>query len=196
MATKMTFEPVTPDRWSDFEHLFGERGACGGCWCMFWRLTRSEFNEKKGPGNKRAMKKIVTNGEEPGILGYADGRPVGWCAVAPREVFTSLSRSRVLKPVDDQPVWSIVCFFVDKTYRRQKMSVALIKAAVKFARERGAKIVEGYPAQPRSGAWPDAFAYMGLPSAFEQAGFEEVLRRSPGRPIMRRYLQRRRKSTP
>ena len=190
-AALWKFHPVTPERWGDFEALFGERGACGGCWCMWWRLKRSEFEKQKGAKNKRTMKKIVESGEVPGILAYADGQPVGWCAVGPRESYPVLQRSPTLKPVDDQPVWSITCFFVAKPYRRRGVSGELLKAAVAYARKRGARIIEGYPVEPKKGQLPDAFAWIGLPSTFERAGFVEVLRRSPTRPIMQHMVGRR-----
>ncbi|MBC7263698.1 MAG: GNAT family N-acetyltransferase [Chloroflexi bacterium] len=182
------FHPLTPERWADLEALFGPRGACGGCWCMWWRLTRSEFEKQKGGGNKQAMKTIVDSGEVPGLLAYADEQPIGWCAVAPRERFPALERSRVLKRVDDQPVWSIVCFFVAKLYRHRGVSAKLLRAAVEYAGENGATIVEGYPVEPKRASMPDAFAYTGLTSAFRKAGFVEVLRRSETRPIMRYYI--------
>jgi GNAT superfamily N-acetyltransferase len=184
-AKRLTFHPLTPARWDDFERLFGERGACGGCWCMWWRLKRSQFEKKKGAGNKRAMKAMVRNGEVPGILAYAGKEPIGWCAVAPREDYGTLERSRILKPVDDQPVWSVVCFFVERAHRGSGVSVELLKAAVAHAERHGAQIVEGYPVEPKQDRMPDAFAWFGLASAFERAGFEEVARRSPTRPIMR-----------
>ena len=179
------FEPLTPDRWPDLEQLFGERGACGGCWCMWWRLPRSVFNENKGAANKRALKKIVTAGPPPGILSYVDGRPVGWCAVGPRESYPSLERSRTLKRIDDQPAWAITCFFIDKAFRRKGLSSSLIEAAVKFAAKSGAKLIEGYPVEPKKNDMPDPFAWTGVRSAFHKAGFVEALRRSPTRPIMR-----------
>jgi GNAT superfamily N-acetyltransferase len=181
----LEYHPLTPERWKDLETLFGARGACGGCWCMWWRLARSEFNRGKGAANRRAMKRIVDSGEIPGILAYAGDEPVAWCAVAPRERFGGLARSRILARVDERPVWSIVCFFVAKPWRRRGVTSRLIEAAAKYARKQGARLVEGYPVAPRKGEMPDAFAYTGLPSAFEQAGFREVLRRSPTRPIMR-----------
>ena len=186
---RLAFHPLTGERWPDLEELFGQRGACGGCWCMWWRLTRAEFEKKKGTANRRAFKKIVRDGEEPGILAYAGEVPVGWCAIAPRETYPSLERSRILKPVDERPVWSITCFFIARPHRRRGVSVRLIEAAVKYARTRGAKIIEGYPVGPRKGSIPDAFAWTGVPAAFEKAGFKEVLRRSPTRPIMRRRLR-------
>ncbi|HWR84338.1 MAG TPA: GNAT family N-acetyltransferase, partial [Candidatus Deferrimicrobium sp.] len=139
---KLVIAPLTRDRWQDFEKLFGERGACGGCWCMAWRIARSQFKKQKGSGNRRAMKKIVDSGEIPGILAYADGEPIGWCSVAPRENFPVLDRSRVLARLDDQPVWSIVCLFIARPWRRAGVSVDLLKAAVTFARQNGAKIIE------------------------------------------------------
>ena len=186
----LKFHPLTPKRWKDFENLFGERGACGGCWCMWWRLSRAQFNKQKGRGNRKAMKRIVESGETPGILAYSNGQPIGWCAVAPREKFVLLENSRILKRVDDKPVWSVICFFVSKQFRRDGVSLRLLKAAVEFARKRKAKIVEGYPVEPRKKNTPDLFAYPGLASTFSKAGFKEVLRRSETRPIMRDFVKR------
>ncbi|MEW6368604.1 MAG: GNAT family N-acetyltransferase [Acidobacteriota bacterium] len=181
----LEFHPVTADRWRDMRQLFGSRGACGGCWCMYWRLKRSEFERRKGDGNRRAMKRLIEKGEIPGILAYSDGRPVGWCSVAPRSVFPVLENSRVLKRIDDEAVWSVVCFFVEKPYRRKGLTVELLRAAVRLAKSNGARIVEGYPVDPKKGRMADVFAYTGLPSAYRKAGFVEVARRSETRPIMR-----------
>jgi GNAT superfamily N-acetyltransferase len=178
------FKPLTSERWSDFEELFGKHGACGGCWCMWWRLKRSEFVKQKGEGNRKAMKHIVGSGEIPGILAYEDNKAIGWCSVGPREVFKTLERSRILKPVDSQAVWSVVCFFVAKPLRRKGLTVRLLEAAIEYVEKQGGKIVEGYPSEPNRDL-PDAFVYTGLTSAFRKAGFTETLRRSRSRPIMR-----------
>jgi GNAT superfamily N-acetyltransferase len=183
------FVPVTKDRWSDFETLFGERGACGGCWCMFWRLPRKEFESQKGEGNRKAMKAIVQSGKIPGILAFSEGRPVAWCSVAPRADFPALARSRVLKPVDEQPVWSISCFFVEKKFRRKGLSFQMIKAAVDFVKKKGGSVVEAYPVEPKKAKMADAFAWTGLASSFIKAGFKECARRSETRPIMRFYIE-------
>lgn len=179
------FHPLTPERWSDLEKLFGPRGACCGCWCMYWRLLHRQFEDQTGELNRRNMKAIVDSGEIPGIMAYSDHKPVGWCSIAPREAFPRLGRSRILKPVDDQPVWSVVCFFVARNYRRKGLTVQLLKTAIDYARSKGARIIEGYPVEPKDGKSPDVFVYTGLSSAFKQAGFSEVLRRSTTRPIMR-----------
>src|SRR5688572_4424418 len=142
---RLTFHPLTPERWSDLERLFGERGACGGCWCMAWRQTRSQYDANKGDKNRLAFRKIVRSGAEPGVLAYDGATPIGWCAIAPREQYTVLQRSRTLKPVDDRPVWSVSCFFITRPYRRSGVSVRLLNAAVEFARKRGAETIEGYP---------------------------------------------------
>src|SRR5512136_980719 len=105
----LEFHPATPDRWADVERLFGERGACGGCWCQAWRKTAKDFHADTGVKNKRSLKMIVERSDEPGILAYADGKPVGWCAVAPREAYVRLLNSKVLKPLDEKPVWSVSC---------------------------------------------------------------------------------------
>jgi GNAT superfamily N-acetyltransferase len=183
-APKLEFHPVTARRWPDMVELFGERGACAGCWCMWFRGTRAEFKKNQGAGNKRRMKRLIDSGVVPGILAYAGGRPVAWCSIGPRESYDALRRSRLLRPVDDLPVWSIVCFFVAKPYRRMGLSVRLLKAAVKYATSNGVKVVEGYPVDPKDG-YPDAWAYPGLVASFRRAGFSEVARRSKGRPIMR-----------
>jgi GNAT superfamily N-acetyltransferase len=188
-SDQLEFQPLTPDRWGDLESLFGERGACAGCWCMYWRLTRAQFNLGKGEKNKRAIKAIVEAGETPGILAYDNGEPVAWCSVAPRESFSALDRSRILKPVDDQPVWSVACFFVDRKHRRQGVSVKLLKAAIDFVGKRGGRVIEGYPVDPKKGQ-PDAFVWTGLVSAFIKAGFKEVERRSETRPIMRYEIRK------
>jgi len=185
MSLDLEFHPLTSERWTDLEKLFGKHGAYGGCWCMWWRLKRSEFDRQKGEGNKKALKRIVDSGEVPGILAYSNGEPIGWCSVASRESYPTLERSRRLKRVDDKPVWSIVCFFVAKQFRHKGVTVALLKAAIEHVKERGGKIVEGYPVEPKKGYTPDPFAYTGLASAFRKAGFVEILRRSETRPIMR-----------
>jgi GNAT superfamily N-acetyltransferase len=131
------------------------------------------------------LKRIVDSGEIPGILAYSQGQPIAWCAVAPRESYPTLERSRVLKRVDEKPVWSVVCFYVAKKFRRKGVSTDLLGAVIEHVRRRGGKIVEGYPVEPRKGWAPDAFAYTGLVEAFRKTGFSEVLRRSETRPIMR-----------
>jgi GNAT superfamily N-acetyltransferase len=181
--------PVTAERWNDLEVLFGRNGACGGCWCMLWRMTRSEFEKHKGDGNRRSLRKIVKSGAAPGLLAYAGADPVGWCAIAPRESYPALDRSRTLKPVDAEPVWSVTCFFIARPFRRRGVSLQLLRAAVEYAAGRGARIVEGYPVIPRKSAMPDVFAWTGLHSCFTAAGFQEVARRSPSRPIMRYVIE-------
>jgi GNAT superfamily N-acetyltransferase len=187
--TPLTFRALTKARWADLERLFGPRGAVGGCWCMYWRLRRSRFEKTKGEGNRRAFRRIVATAAPTGVLAYADGEPVGWCAVAPREDYPVLERSRILARVDGRPVWSVSCFFIARPFRHRDVGRRLLVAAVDFARRGGARIVEGYPVEPRAGALPDVFAWTGLASAFRRAGFKEILRRSPTRPIMRRRLR-------
>lgn len=188
IARDVTYRPLTRRNWSDLEELFGPRGASAGCWCMWWRLKRSEWEKQKGDGNRRSFEKLVASGTPTGVLAYSERKPVGWCAVAPRSDYSGLERSRVLSPVDDQTVWSVTCFFIARPYRKSGLTVNLLRAAVEYAAKKGAKIVEGYPIDPRGSSMPEAFAWTGLVSAFRKAGFQEVARRSPGRPIMRYYL--------
>ena len=171
----LEFHPLTAERWGDLEALFGGHGAYGGCWCMWWRLTRREFQQQHGEGNRLALKAIVESGEIPGILAYHDGVPIGWCSVAPRERFGSLERSPVLKRIDDEPVWSIVCFFVAKAWRGRGVAVRLTHAAVEYVRLQGGKVVEAYPTAPRDAALPPVSSYVGTPAMFERAGFVECV---------------------
>lgn len=184
----LLFKPLTSATWQDFESLFGPRGACAGCWCMYWRTPRKEFSKNQGEPFRLAMKKIVDSGKVPGLLAFAGGKPVGWIAIAPREEYILLETSKVLAPVDDQPVWSIVCFFIAHQYRKQGLMLPLIKAAVDYAKSKGAKIVESYPMDPykRLGG---ISAYVGLTPVFIQAGFKEVARRSEHHPVMRYFLK-------
>jgi len=190
MSRRFRIEPLTSDRWDDFADLFGPRGAVGGCWCMWWRVSkRSDWERDKGAANKRLFEKVVKRGAEPGLLAYHEGCAVGWCAVAPREDYPALERSRVAARVDDKPVWSVTCLFIRKDYRRCGLSVALLEAASDFVRGHGGTIVEGYPVIPKKPEMPGVFAFTGLHAAFEKAGFKEVARRSPTRAVMRRRLR-------
>ena len=187
---ELSFHPLTIDRWKDFENLFGAKGACAGCWCMYWFMNKKEYDEKRSDGRtKKEMKKIVKDNIEPGIIAYADNKPAGWIAIQPREKYTKLSNSKILQPIDDKPVWSIVCFFVHKDYRKMGISVELIKNACNFAASKGGMIVEAYPTDTRTKNSAPVFIYTGTLSAFKKAGFKEVARRSETRPIMRKKLK-------
>lgn len=179
------FHPLTADRWPDFETLFGRSGAYGGCWCMWWFQNDREYGANKGEGNRLAMKSRVEAGPPPGVLAYLDGEPVGWCAFGPRESYPRLARSRALKPVDDLPVWSVMCFYIARKQRRKGLTAALLGAVIDEVRRRGGKIVEGYPKLPKASGEGDPFIFMGLVSAFEKAGFVEVARPTEKRVVMR-----------
>ena len=183
----LEIHPAGPPRWADVETLFGARGACSGCWCQTWRKSKKDFDRDRGEGNRKALQSLVENGREPGLLAYVDGVPVGWVAVAPREDYPRLGASRILAPVDEQPVWSVSCIFILKGWRRKGISVELLKAAAKHAFDKGAEVVEGYPSDLKEGILPDAFVWTGLFPAFRKAGYREVARRSAKRPIVRRF---------
>lgn len=182
--TTLSFHPLTPDLWTDFEHLFGPRGACGGCWCMFWKLRGKAFDENTGEPARQMQKSIVESGTVPGLLAFDDDEPVGWIAIEPRSAYPKLAHSRILKPVDEADVWSVTCFFVAKQVRRQGLTVELLKAAVDYVSAQGGQIVEGYPVEAKKNM-PAPFIYTGTAVAFQKAGFVEVARRSEKRPIMR-----------
>lgn len=151
---------------------------------MYWKLRGKAYEEAKGHAALQMHKSIVDSGTETGLLAYSDGEVVGWVAVQPREAYERLAHSRILKPVDDQPVWSVTCFYVAKKYRRNGITVELLKAAVRHVKSQGGKIVEGYPVDAQKDM-PAPFIYTGTASAFRQAGFKEVARNSSTRPIFR-----------
>ena len=182
------YSPLSPDNFADFEILFGPRGACGGCWCMFWKLPKKDFDILAGDGNRQMQKSIVEQGVTPGILAYDGEKPVGWIALQPRNEYPRLERSRVLKPVDQAQVWSVTCFYTAKSHRRKGVTVALLTEAIRFVASKGGKIVEGYPVEPKGDNAPAPFVYTGLPGAFLRAGFLEVARFSPTRPIFRYFI--------
>jgi GNAT superfamily N-acetyltransferase len=192
--TALDVAPLTPDRWDDLVELFGRTGASipRGCWCMFYRET-GRTEAAKGltvsETRKRALKALVDRSRvPPGLIGYRDGRPIGWVSLGPRADFARLARSPVMKPVDDADVWSIVCFFVDARERGQGVAEALLKAALRWARSNGVRLVEAYPVdrkQRGSGDW----MWFGAKSMYDTAGFREVARRKPTRPVVRKALR-------
>jgi GNAT superfamily N-acetyltransferase len=179
--------PLTPARWPDLERLFGEKGACAGCWCMWMRQPLAEFRRLKGEGNRLALRALVAR-RPPGLLAYDAGEPVGWVAVAPRGEYLRLGNSRVLEPVPGERVWAAPCFFVKPSHRGRGLTAALLEAAAAFAGRKGARCIEGYPTTNRAQRQPPAFVHTGFESTFRRAGFAEIARRSPTRPILRREL--------
>jgi GNAT superfamily N-acetyltransferase len=189
--SELTFEPLSKANWPKFVQLFGEKGACGNCWCMYYRLRKTDFAEGKADGgNKDAMHNLVMEDKPTGILGFYEGQPIAWCAFAPREHYLKLENSRVHKRIDDKPVWSIPCFFIDKAFRRQGVSVELLNGVIRYAKEKGIGIIEAYPTIPTTESLPDSFAWIGLYKSFERAGFEIVDRTSKNRPMVRYYTNR------
>ncbi|KPL15053.1 hypothetical protein AMJ74_02215 [candidate division WOR_3 bacterium SM1_77] len=185
---KLHYKPVTINEWADLQKLFSKGHAFSGCWCMYWRIKRSEFNKQYGKKNKMALKKIIQSGQVPGILVYLENEPIGWCSIAPREAFPVLDRSPTLKRIDDKPVWSIVCFFIAKEYRNLGHSKALIQAGCAYAKAQGAQIVEAYPlksTEPKVQAYQ---SYMGFRRTFKELGFQDTMSRVQIRPIMRLFL--------
>jgi GNAT superfamily N-acetyltransferase len=155
---------------------------------MTMRLAAREYEQHKGAGNQRKLQRLVGSGPPPGLIGYVGDEPVAWISLGPRADFARLATSRVLAPVDEQPVWSIVCLFVTRPWRRQGISRLLLDAASDYARRQGARLLEGYPQEPKQERMPDVFAWTGIASTFRKAGFVEVARRSPTRPIFRREV--------
>ncbi len=183
----LTIHPLTPDLWPALEDLFGEAGACNGCWCMYWRIG-SEYHKRDREQNRRAFRHIVTQGPPPGLLAFDGERAVGWCQLTPRDDLAWLDRTRALARVDAVPVWSISCFYVRRGHRRQGVMSALITAALRAARRARAPALEAYPvdtARPAS----SSNVFTGTAAAFRRAGFKTVARLKTTRPIMRHDLK-------
>lgn len=172
------------------EALFGARGACGGCWCMIWRVptTGADYwNAHKGAKNKAAFEALVRGGKALGCLAYDGDEPVGWCSFGPRADFGYLSRSRTIPASSEEGVWSITCFYIKATHRRRGLSRLLIATACVAARRAGARYIEGYPTPARSSSAPAAFVHTGLPSPFTANGFK-VVSKAGARLVMRKRL--------
>jgi GNAT superfamily N-acetyltransferase len=183
--------PLTPDRWIDLFELFGENGAQGGCWCMWWRSRPKDCKKNAGEGNEYAFKAIVDSHQPVGLLAYIGKEVVGWCSVAPRQQLLRVETSATWRPVDDLPVWAISCFFIGKEHRGRQIAKRLLRHAIGYARKNGAIAIEAYPkdltlATKRD---QDRSLYFGTTKMFEEAGFEEVIRRHPIFPIMRLWFE-------
>ena len=184
--------PLTPQTWPDLADLFGQRGGSivRGCWCMFYRISgRVEGVDggELGPWRQQALHDLVENGVVPGLIGYLGESPAGWISLAPREEYAKLRRSRIMKPVDDTPVWSVVCTYVASPYRGAGVQHQLLGAAIDYARDKGAHVLEAYPVEP-SGRIDNNSLFFGSRGLYEKAGFAEVARRSETRVVMRLAL--------
>jgi GNAT superfamily N-acetyltransferase len=182
---KLDTRPLTADLWPALENLFGKRGACNGCWCMYWRIGPA-YRKRSREKNKAAFKKIVKNGPPPGLLAFDGDIPVGWCQLAPRSALPWLDHEWRLKRVDEVPVWALSCFYVRIGYRKRGVTSALIAAAIKAAKRAKAPQLEAYPVDATK--TPSASG-TGFASTFARAGFKTVACHFPPRPIMRRDLK-------
>lgn len=193
-ADRLTIRPLVSDDWPNIETLFGTNGACGGCWCMWWRRPRGGklWEKNKGPNNKRAFKKLVTGGRVFGCLAFAGDQPVGWCCLGPRGDFPRLERTRGLHTDWDERTWSVTCFFIRAGWRHRGVATALVQEAVNVARANGAKQIEAYPVRPKPDGRadiPPAFAWTGIPCLLERAGFRDITPPGGSRAVFRRRLR-------
>jgi len=190
---QLTLLPLTPQRWPDLEALFEAKGCSVArqCWCMYYRRSGARAPLPKGMTHARAnraeLKALVDGGAPPGLIGYRGKVPVGWVSLGPRGEYAKLERSPVMKAVDDQPVWSIICFVVPSAYRGQGVARELLHGAIAYARKRGARLVEAYPVD-KPGRCNDDSMWFGAKSMYDKAGFAEVARRKPQRPVVRLKL--------
>jgi GNAT superfamily N-acetyltransferase len=192
-SARLEIHPLDKQRWKDLETLFNGRGGSQvrGCWCMYYR--RSGRADKPADTtyaqfNKCALKALVDSGIAPGLIGYRDGKPIAWVSLGPREDYAKLARSSVMKPVDDKPVWSVVCFYTAKEVRGEHLAEAMLKGAIAYARSHGARLIEAYPVDKAARGSDDSM-WFGAKSMYDRAGFVEVARRKPTRPVVRKTLR-------
>jgi GNAT superfamily N-acetyltransferase len=190
---KLDIHPLTTTRWRDLETLFAAKGCsfARGCWCMDYRIGRSPRTPdgiSTADFKRGLLRERATQAPAPGLIAYHEGEPVGWITVAPREDFGALARSKVMGPVDTTPVWSVVCFVVPSAWRRRGVATALLRGAIVHAARHGARWLEAYPID-KPGPSADNWLWHGTKAMFDRAGFKEILRRKPERPIMRRRLR-------
>jgi len=182
---KLEILPVTSDLWPALEDLFGERGACNGCWCMYWRIG-ADYRKRPRERNRLALREIVKRGPPPGLIAFDGDVAVGWCQLTPRSALPWLDRTWRLKRVDAVEVWSLSCLYVRIGYRKRGVTAALIAAAIRAAKRARAPQLEAYPLD--AGKTPSASG-TGYVSTFARAGFRTVARRFAPRPIMRHDLK-------
>jgi GNAT superfamily N-acetyltransferase len=192
-STGLTIMPLTADRLADLATLFDQGGDPKWCWCAWYRVANRTWTNAKPPQNRALPAELASSATAPGLVAYRDDQVVGWVSLGPREDFERLAHSRILAPVADRPVWSIVCFVVGKRERGQGIARALLAAAIEHARVNGAMTIEAYPVDTAEGRLPSASVYKGTVSMFERAGFTVVARRQANakaapRPIVRLEL--------
>jgi GNAT superfamily N-acetyltransferase len=193
-TTDLEIEPLTPGRFHDLAALFEEGGDPKWCWCVFFRFRGRDWTNSTADDNRAALKVLTGRALAPGLVAYRGDRAVGWVSLGPREDYERLAYSKLLAPVDDTPVWSIVCFVVSRTARGQGVATGLLTCAIDFAREHGATTLEAYPVDPGAARVPAANAFGGPLAMFEKAGFLVVERRqwnasTPVRLIVRMSLE-------
>ncbi len=177
----LEFRPVTSDRLADLSRFSLEHSKFRYCSCMRWRMNSTDYRRSSKEERVKALEARVRQATPVGVLAYLEGEPIGWCSIAPRETYEALERSRTLPRVDDAPVWSVVCFFVDRRFQRQGITTRLLRAAVEYAVRAGARTIEGYPVPPDS----RSYTYMGSPATFRRAGFRDVTPAGQARQVMR-----------
>ncbi len=189
----LRIQELTPDLWPAFEKLFGSNGACGGCWCMYWRLEKGEsWDLLKGPAAKRQMKRLIADGKAHGALAFIDDEPVGWASFGPRGDYPRLNRARTLACDDVEAVWSVPCFYIQREHRGTGVATALLRFTLAALKQRRVLIAEGYPVKPTLDGAPSpaAFAWTGTRALFEKCGFEPVGHAQTAKQRFRHWPQR------
>lgn len=179
--TPITYRAVTAETVFDLATFSECHGKFGYCSCMRWRMKSTDYQKSTKETRAAHLRRLVEKDIPIGLLAYNGGQPIGWCSIAPRETYDGLERYKALPRIDDAKVWSVVCFFVSRHFRRQHITLDLLKAGVDYARKQGAKIIEGYPVEPSA----RLYTYMGSPKTFRKAGFSDVTPAGQQRRVMR-----------
>lgn len=191
---RISVRPLTSDDWPVIERLFGANGACGGCWCMYWRLPRGGrlWQENKGTKNKQAFRRLVKAGKVHACFAFAADEPVGWCCVGPRADFPRIERTKALATDWKPDTWSVTCLYIKSCWRRKGVATKLVNGATRLARDLGAAELEAYPVRtPNDGEpIPAAFAWTGVPALFTRHRFVTITPPDRSRDVYRRRFRK------
>lgn len=182
----LTIRPLTTENFADVEALFTARGCsyAKACWCTAYCFRKADV-----PKDRRAALRDLAQSAKiaPGLVGYRDDAPVGWISLGPREDFGPVATSRIMKPIDDTPVWSVICFVVPKEHRGAGVAHAMLDGGIAYARQKKARVLEAYPYEVEKRT-NDQWLWFGTATMYLKAGFTEAARPAPTRPVMRLAL--------
>lgn len=188
----ITIEPVTPDRFADAEHALSGGGDGRSCQCQWWMITNAQWQGTSQEERQGMLRAEVDAGPPPALVAYVDGEAAGWVRVGPRTAQQRIARTRAFAdsphPFDDESVWAVSCFVIRREHRGAGLTAELLDAALAYAADNGARVVEAYPVDPTAAKKRANEMYTGILSTFLAAGFTEVARPKPHLAIVEKVI--------